>query len=80
MSGTTMVVLIVLISVGSGVIYDMYKKHLEFKQRTLHENKEANQQVAAVTAELLELKQRVQTLEAIVTEPSFSVKQEINKL
>ena len=29
MSGTTMIVLIVLISVGSGVIYDMYKKHLE---------------------------------------------------
>ncbi len=80
MSGTTMVVLIVLISVGSGVIYDMYKKHLEFKSRTLKDNKEANEHVAAVTKELVELKERVQTLEAIVTDASYSVKQEINKL
>ena len=49
MSGTTMVVLIVLISVGSGVIYDMYKKHLEFKSRTLKNSKEANEHVAEVT-------------------------------
>jgi len=43
MSGTTMVVLIVLISVGSGVIYDMYKKHLEFKSRTLKNSKEVKE-------------------------------------
>ena len=27
MTGTTMIVLIVFISVGFGVMYDMYKKH-----------------------------------------------------
>ena len=80
MSGTTMVVLIVLISVGSGVIYDMYKKHLEFKSRTLKKSKEPNEHVAEVTKELQELRERVQTLEAIVTDSSYSVKQEINKL
>ena len=80
MSGTTMVVLIVLISVGSGVIYDMYKKHLEFKSRTLKNSKEANEHVAEVTKELQELRERVQTLKAIVTDSSYNVKQEINKL
>ena len=80
MSGTTMVVLIVLISVGSGVIYDMSKKHLEFTPRTLNDSKEATEHVAAATKELVELKERVQTLEAIVTDSSYSVKQEINKL
>ncbi|WP_149983423.1 hypothetical protein [Pseudoalteromonas rhizosphaerae] len=80
MSGTTMVVMIVFISVGFGVMYDMYKKHLEFKHRTLTDHKESNNQIAAVTTEMLALKERVQTLEAIVTDPSYSVKQEINKL
>ena len=80
MSGTTMIVLIVLISVGSGVIYDMYKKHLEFKHKVQDNNQDAHKQLAEVTAQVSELKQRVQTLEAIVTDSSYSVKQEINKL
>jgi hypothetical protein len=42
MSGTVMVVLIVFISVGFGVIVDMYKKHLEFKAKTLDNNSQSN--------------------------------------
>lgn len=80
MSGMTMVVLIVLISVGSGVIYDMYKKHLEFKRRAFLDNKESNGQITAMKAEILALKERVQTLEAIVTDSSYKVKQDINNL
>ncbi|MDX1726515.1 MAG: hypothetical protein R3203_01655 [Pseudoalteromonas tetraodonis] len=80
MSGTTMIVLIVLISVGSGVIYDMYKKHLEFKHKVQDNNQDAYKQLSEITAQVSELKQRVQTLEAIVTDSSYSVKQEINKL
>ena len=80
MSGATMIVLIVLISVGSGVIYDMYKKHLEFKHKVQDNNQDAHKQLAEVTAQVTELKQRVHTLEAIVTDSSYSVKQEINKL
>jgi hypothetical protein len=41
---------------------------------------DANTQEAAVNAEVRALKERVQTLEAIVTDSSFSVKQEINRL
>ncbi|NMP79735.1 hypothetical protein HHE92_07970 [Pseudoalteromonas arctica] len=80
MSGTTMIVLIVLISVGSGVVYDMYKKHLEFKHKMQNNNSDAHKQLAETNAQVLELKERVQTLEAIVTDSSFSVKDEINKL
>lgn len=80
MSGTTMIVLIVLISVGSGVIYDMYKKHLEFKHRMQNNNSDANKHLAEVSAQVQALKERVQTLETIVTDSSYDVKQEINKL
>lgn len=80
MSGTTMIVLIVLISVGSVVIYDMYKKHLEFKHRMQNNNSDANKHLAEVSAQVQALKERVQTLETIVTDSSFDVKQEINKL
>lgn len=80
MSGTTMIVLIVLISVGSGVVYDMYKKHLEFKHKVQNNNSDAHKQLAETKAEVVALRERVQTLEAIVTDSSFNVKQEINKL
>ncbi len=80
MSGTTMIVLIVLISVGSGVLYDMYKKHLEFKHKMKNNNSDAHKQLAETNAQVLALKERVQTLEAIVTDSSFNVKDEINKL
>lgn len=80
MSITLMVVLIVLISVGSGVIYDMYKKHLEFKHKIQTKNSDTLEQLAQTNAQVLALKERVQTLEAIVTDSGFDVKQEINKL
>ena len=80
MSGTAMVVAIVFISVGFGVIFDMYKKHLEFKHKMQNNNSDAHKQLAETKVELVALKERVQTLEAIVTDSSFSVKQEINKL
>ena len=80
MSGTTMIVLIVLISVGSGVIYDMYKKHLEFKHKMQDNNQDANKQLAEVSAQVVALKERVQTLEAIVTDSSYTTKEEINSL
>ncbi len=80
MSGTTMIVLIVLISVGSGVIYDMYKKHLEFKHKMQDNNQDANKQLAEVSAQVVALKERVQTLEAIVTDSSYTTNEEINRL
>ncbi|WP_448214229.1 hypothetical protein [Colwellia sp. MEBiC06753] len=80
MSGTTMVVLIVLISVGFGVIYDMYQKHLKFKEKTMHINQKSTEHQQELTAEISALKERVAVLEKIVTDEGYSVDQEIRKL
>jgi len=80
MSGTTMVVLIVFISVGFGVLYDMYSKHLKFKEKVLHNEGTSNELHQQLQAELSQLKDRVQVLEKIVTDEGYSVSQEIHKL
>jgi len=76
MSGTTMVVLIVLLSVGFGVLSDMYNKHLKFKEKSLKHSvgsDELKQQIA-------QLSERVKTLEKIVTDEGYQVSKEIDKL
>lgn len=80
MSGTTMIVLIVLISVGSGVVYDMYKKHLEFKEKTLNHNSQSSEQVIAMKKHVQLLEERMQVLEKIVTDEGYDVRKEINRL
>ena len=74
MTGTTMVVVIVFITVGFGVMYDMFKKHLEFKEKNIQsENSNLQQQMTALT-------ERVQVLEKIITDEGFDIAREINKL
>jgi hypothetical protein len=80
MSGTAMVVAIVFISVGFGVMYDMYKKHLEFKERTLNHNSHSDEQAISMRKQVKALEERVQVLEKIVTEEGYNVQKEINKL
>jgi len=80
MTGTTMVVLIVLISVGFGVMYDMYKKHLEFKERTLTHNTKSSEQNIALNKKVETLEERIQVLEKIVTDEGYQVKKDINNL
>ncbi len=80
MTGTTMIVLIVLISVGSGVLYDMYKKHLEFKEKTLKHNSQNDAENNALKQQVSLLEQRIQVLEKIVTDEGYSVKKEISNL
>lgn len=80
MSGTTMVVLIVFISVGFGVMYDMYQKYLKFKERTLHLNQKNNDENAALQTQVKDLTERVQVLEKIVTDEGYNVQKEINNL
>lgn len=80
MTGTTMVVLIVFISVGFGVMYDMYKKHLEFKERTLNHNSKADESNIALKKQVDTLEERIQVLEKIVTDEGYNVQKEINKL
>lgn len=76
MSGTTMVVLIVLISVGFGVFSDLYRKHLAHKKYT-HNANDVNKKLLE---ELTTLKARVAVLEKIVTDEGYEVKRNINRL
>ncbi|MDO6428775.1 hypothetical protein Q4489_17335 [Thalassotalea sp. 1_MG-2023] len=80
MTGATMIVLIVLISVGFGVLYDMYKKHLAFKERTQTNNHKTNEQNIALKNQVNALEERIQVLEKIVTDQGYQVSQEIEKL
>jgi len=80
MSGTAMVVAIVFISVGFGVMYDMYKKHLEFKERTLNHNSQSDEQAIAMKKQVEKLTERVQVLEKIVTDEGYQVKKDIDNL
>jgi hypothetical protein len=80
MSGTAMVVAIVFISVGFGVMFDMYKKHLEFKEKTLNHNSQTKEQAIAMMKQVQTLEERMQVLEKIVTDEGYDVKKEINKL
>ena len=80
MTGTTMVVLIVLISVGFGVIYDMYQKHLSFKERTMKYNQQSSEESSAMKQQITKLEERIQVLEKIVTDEGYNVSKEINNL
>ena len=80
MSGTAMVVAIVFISVGFGVMFDMYKKHLEFKEKTLNHNSQSDEQTIAMKKQIATLEERMQVLEKIVTDEGYSVQKEINNL
>jgi type II secretory pathway component PulJ len=80
MSGTAMVVAIVFISVGFGVMYDMYKKHLEFKERTQNHSSRSDEQAIAMRKQIQTLEERIQVLEKIVTDEGYNVQKEINNL
>ncbi|MGB1264056.1 MAG: hypothetical protein ACPG52_14195 [Cognaticolwellia sp.] len=80
MSGTAMVVAIVFISVGFGVMFDMYKKHLEFKEKTLSHNSQSDEQTIAMKKQIHTLEERMQVLEKIVTDEGYNVQKEINNL
>lgn len=78
MSGTTMVV--VIVCVVFGVIYEMYKKHLAFKTKTLNHNKESDEQSIQLQQQVEKLTERIQVLEKIVTDEGYQVQKDINNL
>ena len=80
MSGTTMIVMIVFVSVGFGVIADMYNKHLRFKEKTLKHNQASDAQSEELKQQVSELTERVQILEKIVTDEGYQVANDINML
>lgn len=78
MSGTTMVV--VIVCVVFGVLYEMYKKHLEFKASTIKHNNSTDSLNEELKREIQALTERVKTLEMIVTDEGYQVQKEINNL
>jgi hypothetical protein len=78
MSGTTMVV--VIVCVVFGVLYEMYKKHLEFKSETIKHSDNADTKSEELQKELQALNERVQILEKIVTDEGYQVQKDINNL
>jgi cell division protein FtsL len=78
MSGTTMVV--VIVCVVFGILYEMYKKHLEFKAKTLNHNEVSDEQSEQLKQQVEKLTERVQVLEKIVTDEGYQVQKDINNL
>jgi hypothetical protein len=78
MSGTTMVV--VIVCVVFGVIYEMYKRNLEFKAKTIKHNNSADSITEELKKEVKALTERVKTLETIVTDEGYQVQKDINNL
>jgi cell division protein FtsL len=78
MSGTTMVV--VIVCVVFGIIFKMYKMHLEFKAKTLDHNKSSDEQNVQLQQQVEKLTERVQVLEKIVTDEGYQVQKDINNL
>lgn len=78
MSGTTMVV--VIVCVVFGILYEMYKKHLEFKAKTLNHNKVSDKQSEQLQQQVNKLTERVQVLEKIVTDEGYQVQKDIYNL
>lgn len=80
MNGQTMVVCIVFISVVFGTIYDMYKKHLTFKEKMLKHNQSTDNENIQLKKHVSLLEERIQVLEKIVTDEGYNIKKEINGL
>lgn len=79
MNGTTMVVIIVLISVGFSVISSMHKRHLALKEKSLGQNQQ-DDQTKKLKAQVIHLETRIQILEKIVTDEGYTIQKEINNL
>jgi hypothetical protein len=76
MSGTTMVV--VIVCVVCGVLYKMYNRYLEFKSKTLNQNKTYGEESNQLKTQISKLTERV--LEKIVTDEGYQVQKDINNL
>ena len=68
------VVIIVVVAIIGGVAYDAMKMRYKYKQLA------SGKGVDKLEQEISELKQRVATLESIVTDRSYQLKEQINQL
>ncbi len=79
MNSTTMVVIIVLISVGFSAISGMHKRHLALKEKALGKNQHDDNN-SHLQEKVIKLEARIQVLEKIVTDEGYAIKKEINNL
>ncbi len=77
---STSVMVIVIVSVVFGILYEMYKKHLEFKAKTLDHNKVSDEENNELKQQVQKLTERVQVLEKIVTDEGYQIQKDINNL
>ena len=71
---------VVIVCVVFGIMYEMYKKHLEFKAKTLNHNQTSDEQSEQLNQQVKKLTERVQVLEKIVTDEGYQVQKDINSL
>lgn len=73
--------IVVGIPVIFGVLGDVYKRHLKFKERQLeHMGAQTAEKAAQYAAHTERLEQRVQVLERIITDRGIEVADEIERL
>ncbi|GLP94816.1 hypothetical protein [Paraferrimonas sedimenticola] len=77
--------LIPLIAIGGGLMLTAYRSHLKHqKELAMHsaeiQGKASERQVSQMELEIEKLKQRVATLEAIVTDNTYQLRKDINEL
>ena len=72
--------IVVIVCVVFGIMYQMFKKHLDFKAKTLNHNKTSDEQSEQLQQRVEELAERVQVLEKIVTDEGYQVQKDINNL
>lgn len=70
----TGVVIIVVVAIVAGVAYDAYKVRYKYKQLA------SGKGVDKLEQDIADLKKRVITLEKIVTDKSYQLKEDINNL
>lgn len=76
----TMVVAIVAITVTFGFLYDVYKKHMQYKEKQLNHKNYTSNENSALKVQVSKLESRIEILERIVTDEGYQVKKEINNL
>jgi hypothetical protein len=74
-------VVVVAVPVIAGIVGDMYKRHLKFREKQLEAmGRDTAERAARYAAQTERLEQRVQVLERIVTDKGIDVALEIDRL
>ena len=73
-------VIVVGIPVVGGILSDMYKRHMKFKERQMELDRAAGPQNAEWVARMERLEDRIRVLERIITDKGHHLADEIERL